>query len=136
MALSRVEHIEFTEDFRDKIMPVEHFRQPILMKLGIGYWLLSDDPQQTVIVDGDERLFHYIDQANEWWEELVGDPECNVVLEVLRDLGGVASWQALKRALLRFSISYSKSDELIRLLIRRGEIEYDSRNRLLRVKEG
>ena len=67
---------------------------------------------------------------------MVGDPECNVVLQVLRDMGEVASWQALKRALLRFSISYSKSDELIRLLIRRGEIEYDSRNRLLRVKEG
>ena len=136
MALSRVESVEFTEDFRDLVMPVEHFRQPILMKLGIGYWLLLDDPQEKLVVDHDERLAHYIDQANEWWEELVGDPECNVVLEVLRDLGGVASWQALKRHLLRFSISYSKSDELIRLLIRRGEIEYESRNRLLRLKEG
>jgi len=131
--LDKIRRIEFSDDLKNELAGRVHYLQKNYRKLAIGYNLLSQPIERTLYVDTDPYFSLLLKKADLWRISLIGDPEGNSILEVVREHNGRIRKDELKRKLIDFSLKFEVSDRIIKQLISTGDLVF--RNGILYTRE-
>lgn len=122
--IDNISRISFSDGLYDFFNGRPHFEHLIYRKLALGYALFSSDGvRNQVSVELDGRLKRLLSEAMEWRDQLLADPECSQVLELIKSHGGVVSKGDLQKELLGYSINWDGSSYIVDKLVRMGKVK-------------
>ena len=120
--LKKIKSLTYSKDVVEVMDNVPHYRESVLRKFVLGYNLLNNPITTNFHVDMDSRLEGFIEESENCRRVLIGDPEGDMVLSIVREHNGKMLSKKLKEKLIDFSISFYTSNALISKLIGRRDL--------------
>ena len=115
MRLKRVEMSAHIRPFLQK-MKMNHYEEPLFIRLLIGYKVATGDFDKTMVLDLDDRIKDMMVQERIWRREIMRGPELTECVMVLREHGNVMTIRAFCDEMLGFGVDYRRSMELLKEL--------------------
>jgi len=123
--VGKIKKITFSDDLLDAMDHLTHYNEAIMRKYALGYNLMVHPLESDFLIDIDPRLKILIDRAEENIKVMVGDPESDLIIKVMKENGGKMKWEALKKKLIDFSMRFEATDEIIQRMRRSRSIMYE-----------
>jgi len=122
--IQKINEISFSENLVDSMEEVTHHTEAVLRKYALGYNLLTQPIESEFVVDLDPKLGLFLDRAEEWRKTLIGDPEADMIINVIQENGGQMKWADLKIKLIDFSMRFDATDFIVRRLMNSKSLIY------------
>jgi len=128
-----IEFVEFTDEFYqvlDEHM-LMHFEEPLFERLAVGYHLMRDNFDDTVIVGVDDELARLIQQGVEWRNGIARGPHLQQLIQLVKDNeDNTMSLMDARLRLSQFGMSPTESAEIVNECKKLGYIKQDG-NKLI-----
>lgn len=124
--LNKIKKVTFSDEVYKSMAPRPHFEFLIFRKLALGYNLFNlenDKVPENLEVVMDKRLKNLMEKAMEWRDELLGDPECALVLRILSAHAGKMKRKDLLTELIHYSVNWQTASIMLEKLKYMGKVK-------------